>query len=131
MPIDYDKIKNWPFPEVVQTYTAKDSILYALGVGYGHDPVDEAQLQFVYKKNLKAAPTMPKAIIDARIVILIMSISWDWSGNGVPSTRQLIHWMQPDQKCSATPRIAVATQVTMKSQPFMLISRKGAEHGAL
>lgn len=59
MPIDYDKIKNWPFPEVVQTYTEKDSILYALGVGYGHDPMDEAQLRFVYERNLLAAPTMP------------------------------------------------------------------------
>src|SRR5450759_3667450 len=59
MPIDYDKIKNWPFPEVVQTYTEKDSILYALGVGYGHDPMDEAQLRFVYEKHLLAAPTMP------------------------------------------------------------------------
>lgn len=59
MPIDYDKIKNWQFPEIEQTYTAKDSILYALGVGYGHDPMDEAQLQFVYEKNLRVAPTMP------------------------------------------------------------------------
>jgi acyl dehydratase len=59
MPIDYDKIKNWQFPEIEQTYTAKDSILYALGVGYGHDPMDEAQLRFVYEKNLRAAPTMP------------------------------------------------------------------------
>jgi acyl dehydratase len=59
MPIDYDRIKNWPFPEVVQTYTEKDSMLYALGVGYGHDPMDEAQLRFVYEKNLLAAPTMP------------------------------------------------------------------------
>jgi acyl dehydratase len=34
-------------------------MLYALGVGYGHDPMDEAQLRFVYEKNLCAAPTMP------------------------------------------------------------------------
>jgi acyl dehydratase len=59
MAIDYDKIKNWHFPDIEQTYTAKDSILYALGVGYGHDPMDEAQLRFVYEKNLCAAPTMP------------------------------------------------------------------------
>lgn len=59
MPIDYDKIKNWPFPDVVQTYTEKDSILYALGVGYGYDPTDEAQLRFVYEKNLLAVPTLP------------------------------------------------------------------------
>jgi acyl dehydratase len=34
-------------------------MLYALGVGYGHDPMDEAQLRFVYEKNLCAVPTMP------------------------------------------------------------------------
>lgn len=59
MPIDYDKIKNWQFPDIEQTYTAKDCMLYALGVGYGHDPMDEAQLQFVYEKHLRVAPTMP------------------------------------------------------------------------
>ncbi len=59
MTIDYDKIKNWQFEDVEQTYTEKDSMLYALGVGYGYDPMDEAQLQFVYEKNLKAVPTMP------------------------------------------------------------------------
>ena len=59
MPIDYAKIKNWPFREVEQIYSEKDSMLYALGVGYGHDPMDEAELQFVYEKNLKAVPTMP------------------------------------------------------------------------
>lgn len=59
MTIDYDKIKNWPFADVEQTYTEKDSMLYALGVGYGYDPMDEAQLRFVYEKNLKAVPTMP------------------------------------------------------------------------
>ena len=59
MAIDYNRIRNWPFPEVEQTYTEKDSMLYALGVGYGHDPTDEAQLRFVYEKNLLAAPTMP------------------------------------------------------------------------
>jgi len=59
MTIDYDKIKNWQFEDVEQTYTEKDSMLYALGVGYGYDPMDEAQLQFVYEKELKAVPTMP------------------------------------------------------------------------
>ena len=59
MPIDYEKIKNWAFPDIEQTYGEKDSMLYALGVGYGHDPLDEAQLQYVYEKRLSAVPTMP------------------------------------------------------------------------
>jgi len=56
--IDYAKLKQWSFPDVVQTYSAKDSMLYALGVGLGHDPMDAQQLQFVYEKNLRTLPTM-------------------------------------------------------------------------
>lgn len=56
--IDYAKLKARKFPEVEQSYTAKDTMLYALGLGYGYDPMDENQLRFVYEKNLKALPTM-------------------------------------------------------------------------
>lgn len=56
--IDYEKLRRWPFREIEQSYTEKDTILYALGVGLGHDPGDESQLQFVYERQLKALPTM-------------------------------------------------------------------------
>jgi acyl dehydratase len=57
MPIDYDKLLALKIPEVAQTYSDKDTMLYALGVGLGHDPLDEQELAFVYEKNLKALPT--------------------------------------------------------------------------
>lgn len=57
--LNYDVVMNWPFPDVVQTYTARDTILYALGLGYGVDPVDESDLRYVYEKDLVAAPTWP------------------------------------------------------------------------
>ena len=47
MPIDPERLKAWPFPDVVHRYAAKDTILYALGVGYGTDPTDEDELRFV------------------------------------------------------------------------------------
>lgn len=56
--IDYEQLKRWPFRDIEQSYSEKDTILYALGVGLGHDPLDERQLQFVYEKQLKALPTM-------------------------------------------------------------------------
>jgi acyl dehydratase len=59
MPIDYQRLKNLAIPEVEQIYTAKDTILYALGLGFGADPVDAHQLKFVYEDGLKALPTMP------------------------------------------------------------------------
>jgi hypothetical protein len=33
-------------------------MLYALGVGLGHDPMNEDELAFVYEKDLKVLPTM-------------------------------------------------------------------------
>lgn len=58
MTIDYERLKNWPFPELEHSYTAKDSILYALGVGLGMDPLDRSQLRFLYEEGLQALPTM-------------------------------------------------------------------------
>ena len=57
MAIDYDKLKALKIADVEHTYTDKDTMLYALGVGLGHDPLDEKQLDFVYEKNLRALPT--------------------------------------------------------------------------
>lgn len=58
MPIDYEKIMKVDIPAVEQTLKPRDTMLYALGVGLGADPMDEQQLQYVYEKNLKALPTM-------------------------------------------------------------------------
>ncbi len=58
MPIDYDKLMNWPFPDLEHSYNDVFTMLYALGVGVGHDPMDERQLTYVYEENLRAMPTM-------------------------------------------------------------------------
>ena len=59
MSFSYDKIMNWPFEEVTQTYTVKDSIIYALGLGFGQDPLDRGQLPFVFEEtDFQAVPTM-------------------------------------------------------------------------
>lgn len=58
MPITPDTLLNWPFAPIEQTYTARDTMLYALGVGLGTDPLDLQQIPFVYEANLQALPTM-------------------------------------------------------------------------
>jgi len=58
MAIDYDKLKAWSLPDIELDWTWQDSALYALGVGVGHDPLDEEQLAFVYEADMKALPTM-------------------------------------------------------------------------
>ncbi len=57
MAINYDKLMGLQIPEAEHTYTDKDTMLYALGVGLGHDPLDAKQLDFVYEKNLKPLPS--------------------------------------------------------------------------
>lgn len=60
MAIDYDKIMNWPFEDVEQSYTEKDAILYALGVGLGNEPTNPDQLKFLYENdaNFQVLPSM-------------------------------------------------------------------------
>lgn len=62
VPLNYDKLINWPFKDVVQRYTWKDSILYALGLGFGSNPIDANELRFVYEDGLESFPTMPAVL---------------------------------------------------------------------
>jgi acyl dehydratase len=57
MAIDYARLKSWPFPDVEHRYTARDVILYALGIGLGRDPVDPHELRFLYEDGLAVLPT--------------------------------------------------------------------------
>ena len=54
----YQRLLKYQIPEIEQVLTPRDTMLYALGVGLGADPMDEKQLRFVYEKNLAALPTM-------------------------------------------------------------------------
>ena len=58
MAIVYDKLMALEVPPAEQSYGPKDCILYALGIGLGHDPMNEDELAFVCEKNLKVLPTM-------------------------------------------------------------------------
>jgi acyl dehydratase len=62
MAIDPHALRDWPIPAIEQTYTERDTILYALGLGLGADPLDECQLRYVYEGdlpgNLKVLPSM-------------------------------------------------------------------------
>jgi acyl dehydratase len=60
--LNYERVKNWPIEDVTRAYTERDTILYALGLGIGGDPMDPVQLRFTYEKGLQAVPTLASAI---------------------------------------------------------------------
>ena len=57
MPIFYPDILDQKTAARTFTYGDKDVMLYALGVGFGRDPMNEDELPFVYEKGLKVVPT--------------------------------------------------------------------------
>jgi acyl dehydratase len=46
-------------PSQTFTWTDRDYMLYALALGCGSNPTDEASLPFVYERHLKVIPTLP------------------------------------------------------------------------
>jgi acyl dehydratase len=63
--VDYAKTRAWQSGDVRHAYTARDTILYALGVGAASDPLDERQLRLVYEKDLVPLPTMATVLASA------------------------------------------------------------------
>lgn len=57
-----DKVVNRHFPENRQRYDDRDTILYALGVGFGAEPLDPGHLRFLYEDGLVATPTFANVL---------------------------------------------------------------------
>jgi len=84
MTIVYDKLMALDLDPVEQIYDPKDCMLYALGVGLGHDPTNEDELPFVYEKHLKVLPTMATVLghSDALVRHHDTGINWVMVVNG-------------------------------------------------
>ncbi len=74
-----DTIMNWPFEEVTQSYTVKDSIIYALGVGFGQESHDAGQLPFVFEEaDMAAVPTMAAVLAGPGFWVREPATGIDW-----------------------------------------------------
>jgi len=117
--LNYDKVRHWPIEEVTQTWTERDSIIYALGLGIGGDPLDATQLRFTYEKDLQAVPTLAAAI------------AWPKSWMRNPETGidylKLVHGEQDTRLFKPMPVSGTVTSKTRVSR----ICDKGAGKGAI
>ena len=78
MPIHYPTLKGWSIPAVEQSYTERDTMLYALGLGLGLDPIDPRELRFVYEDGLRALPTMAVVLGYAGFWLQDPALGVDW-----------------------------------------------------
>ena len=119
MAIDYEKLLNYPIPEVRQRLRWQDTALYSFSVGLGQDPMDERQLDFLYEPRLKAMPSMP----------VVLGAPGFWSRN--PDTgidwKQILHG---EQGLILHRPLPVEGEVIGRSRVTGLVDR-GAGKGAL
>ena len=65
MVLSAEALMDFPIPEARQTVAARDAILYALTVGYGAEPLDDAHLKYTQEAGLVPAPTLANVVCHA------------------------------------------------------------------
>ena len=117
--MNLENLGSFEIPSTEQHYTARDTILYALGLGYGAAPLDPHQLRFVYEQGLLALPTMCNVLAPAPFWLTNPELGVSWP--------EVLHGEQSLQNYRA---IAAAGHVRA-SYRITAIDDKGAEKGAV
>lgn len=77
VPIDYDALMATSVKDDPCYYTDNDAMLYALGVGFGADPLDPKELPYVYERPvLKTVPTMASMLLPSNF---LEDCGWDYA----------------------------------------------------
>jgi acyl dehydratase len=119
MALDYHKLLELQIPDTRQSYIHKDSILYALSLGYGSDPLDCRQLPLVYEADLHAVPTMGVVLAHPGYWPRTLATGLDWV--------RIVH---AEQGLTLHKPLPAEAQVIGKSRIVDIID-KGADKGAL
>jgi acyl dehydratase len=121
--IDPDKLMRWPLPPAMQVYTARDTIVYALGVGAGiGDPVAGGNLRYVYEGaagGLCALPSMA--------VVLATGPFWMQDPDTGIAWQRILHGEQTLRLHRPLP----AEARVVGEQRIEALIDKGADKGAL
>lgn len=77
MPLNYDALMDTTIADEPSSYDDTHTMLYALGVGFGSDPMDEDELPYVFEDRLlKTVPTMASTLTSGD---LLADCGWDYS----------------------------------------------------
>ncbi len=78
MPLNYDELMSKSIYDIPFTYTDSETILYALGIGMGADPLNEKELPYVYEQGglLQTVPTLSTVLVPD---MFPPDLGWDYS----------------------------------------------------
>src|ERR1700759_2018605 len=62
MPIIYDELMQAKETGLTASYGDRETMLYALGIGFMRDPMNKDELKFVYENDLQTVPTRATVI---------------------------------------------------------------------
>lgn len=119
MAFDPARLLGHRFPELQQHYEPRDAILYALGLGLGSDPLDEADLDYLLETRLKVLPTFAVTLASPGMWIRDPAFGVDFG--------RLVHTEQ-----DVTFHGALAPAGDARAQPRVaLLGDRGAGKGAV
>ena len=117
MALDYETLIALQGAEQQFTYTDRDTMLYAIGIGMGSDPVDRRELPFVFERGLTPVPTMATVI------------SWD-DGLIMKSGLNLVMVVHGEQRITLHRPLPAAATIVAQAKVVGAFD-KGADKGAI
>ena len=92
MPLDYDKLMSKVEIDLPFSYTDADSMLYALSIGMGKDPLNSHELPYVYEQGAapRTVPTLATVLVPEMFPV---GLGWDYSQ--ILHSEQRLHLYRP------------------------------------
>jgi acyl dehydratase len=115
--IAYEKMLQLKGRDLTHSWSDRDVMLYAIGIGMGQDPLDARELRYVYEGNLSVVPTF-----------LTLSSSW---GAGISVAQMQVNYLMVlhgSQKVEIHRPLAPSGKVTSSARVVEVIDKgsKGA-----
>ncbi|MBI3675871.1 MAG: MaoC family dehydratase N-terminal domain-containing protein [Proteobacteria bacterium] len=118
MPIVYDELMQAKSTGLTAKYGDRETMLYALGVGFMRDPMNEAELPFAYENNLQTVPTMATVI------------GWGQGGTMAKSGINYLMVVHGEQRLTMHRPLPSAAEVTFDERVVGVFD-KGKDKGAV
>lgn len=107
MAIQADTLLHHRFDTITQTYAPRDTILYALGIGLGADPLDEGDLDYLLEARARVLPSFAVTLASPGMWIRDPAFGVDFARLVHVEQEALFHCpLPPSGTVTARPRVA-------------------------